>query len=159
TYALGVLLYELLTGDTPFSGRLRKTPILEVLRVVREEEPAAPSARLSAIDTLPEVAARRGAEPAKLGKQGPGGAGWVVPRALEKGGTRRYQGAAAGAEDVRRYLPDEPVAAGPPSRAYRLRKFVRRHRGGVLAAALVLVALVVGIFGMTAGLVQANRER
>ncbi len=130
-----MLLYELLTGETPFARRLRGAPLLEVLRALREEEPPAPSARLKAAAEQAEVAARRGAGPDKLVKQVRGELDWVVLKALEKDRSRRYETAAALAEDVRRYLNDEPVQAGPPSRAYRLKKFLRRHRGGVLAGA------------------------
>jgi autotransporter-associated beta strand protein len=134
-YALGMLLYELLTGETPFARRLRGAPLLEVLRTLREEEPPAPSARLKAAAEQVEVAARRAAGPDKLVKQVRGELDWVVLKALEKDRSRRYETAAALAEDVRRYLNDEPVQAGPPSRVYRLKKFLRRNRGGVLAGA------------------------
>ena len=135
-YSLGVLLYELLTGTTPFTEKeLEKAGMLEMLRVIREEEPPKPSTRLSTADGLPTLAANRGTEPAKLTKLVRGELDWIVMKALEKDRSRRYETANGFATDVQRYLADEPVLACPPSAAYRLRKFVRRNKGPVLAAA------------------------
>jgi serine/threonine protein kinase len=156
-YALGVLLYELLTGTTPLDKkRLKQAALLEVLRVIREEEPPTPSTRLSTTDEMPSIAANRGLEPKKLSGMVRGELDWIVMKALEKDRNRRYESANALAQDVQRYLADEPVQAGPPSTAYRLRKFLRRNRGPVLAVAIVLLALVGGIVGTTLGLVQAE---
>jgi hypothetical protein len=156
-YSLGVLLYELLTGTTPLERRrLRDTGLLEALRLIREEETRRPSARLSTTDELPAIAASRGLEPKRLSGVVRGDLDWIVMRALEKDRDRRYESANALAADVRRYLADEPVQACPPSAGYRLRKFLRRHRGPVLAAALVLLALVGGILGTTIGVVCAR---
>src|SRR6185503_1653033 len=134
-YSLGVLLYELLTGSTPFTRKdLEKTGMLEMLRVIREQEPTKPSTKLSTADGLPTVAANRGTEPAKLTKLIRGELDWIVMKALEKDRNRRYETANGFAMDVQRYLADEPVQACPPSTTYRLKKFVRRNRPHVIAA-------------------------
>ncbi|MBX9627685.1 MAG: serine/threonine protein kinase, partial [Gemmataceae bacterium] len=156
-YALGVLLYELLTGSTPVDRKsLGKAAVLEVLRIVREEEPPRPSQKLSTADALPAIAANRHTESRHLARLVRGDLDWIVMKALEKDRTRRYETANGLAADVGRYLAGEPVAAGPPSAAYRVRKFVRRHRGRVAAAAVVLLALVGGVVGTALGLVRAR---
>jgi eukaryotic-like serine/threonine-protein kinase len=142
-YSLGVILYELLTGTTPLQRpRPGGEPLLEALRRVREEEPQRPSARLSAAADLPALAANRGLEPRGLIGQVRGELDWIVLRCLEKDRERRYESASALAADLERYLADEPVLACPPSAGYRLRKFLRRHRGPALAAAAFAVAFV-----------------
>ena len=129
-YSLGVLLYELLTGSPPFSRKeLEKAGMLEMLRVIREQEPSKPSTKLSTAEGLPTLAANRGTEPAKLTKLVRGELDWIVMKALEKDRNRRYETANGFAVDVQRYLADEPVQACPPSLAYRLRKFARRNGG------------------------------
>jgi serine/threonine protein kinase/tetratricopeptide (TPR) repeat protein len=144
-YALGVLLYELLVGATPFDGReLRSKAYAEMQRIIREVDPPRPSTRLSSLATLPAVAARRGTEPGKLGATVRGELDWIVMKCLEKDRTRRYATANGLAADVQRYLADEPVTAAAPSRAYRLRKFVRRNRAAVLTATTVLACALAG---------------
>jgi len=142
-YALGVILYELLTDTTPIeSHSLRAAGYAEVQRIIREVEPPRPSARLSqAKATLPGVATRRATEPHKLARMIRGELDWIVMKAIEKERARRYETASGLAMDVRRYLAGEPVLAAPPSVSYRLRKFVRRNKGAVAAGSLVAAAL------------------
>jgi serine/threonine protein kinase/tetratricopeptide (TPR) repeat protein len=159
-YSLGVLLYELLAGSPPFSRKeLETAGMLEMLRVIREQEPSKPSTKLSSSNALPTLSANRGTEPAKLTKLVRGELDWIVMKALEKDRNRRYETPNGFAMDVQRYLADEPVQACPPSAGYRLRKFARRNKGPVLAASLVGLALVGGIVGTTLGLVRAKQER
>jgi non-specific serine/threonine protein kinase/serine/threonine-protein kinase len=161
-YALGVLLYELLTGTTPFDGAaLKQVGLDELRRMIREEEPPRPSQRLStlAAQVCSTVSEQRGVDERRLGQVLRGDLDWIVMKALEKDRNRRYESASAFARDVQRYLNDEAVVACPPSAGYRLRKFLRRHRGPVLAAGLVVLALGGGIVGTTLGLVQAEQAR
>jgi WD40 repeat protein/serine/threonine protein kinase len=148
-YALGVLLYELLTGSTPLEhGRLKQAALDEVLRIIREEEPPRPSTRLSASGKgLAAISSRRGTEPAKLGKLVRGELDWIVMRCLEKDRTRRYETANALARDVERYLKDEPVEACPPTAGYRLRKFARKHKTWLATAAAFAALLLLGVAG------------
>jgi serine/threonine protein kinase len=156
-YSLGVLLYELLTGTTPLRReRFQDTAVLEVLRQIREEEPQRPSVRLSTIKALPSVAADRGLQPAELSGLVRGEIDWIVMKALEKDRNRRYETANELALDVERFLNNELVQACPPSTWYRVYKFGRRNRGAVLTGALLFFALLAGIAGTTAGLLQAR---
>ncbi|QEL20804.1 serine/threonine-protein kinase [Limnoglobus roseus] len=128
-FALGVLLYELLTGTTPLDRQtVGKAALLEVLRIVREEEPPKPSTRLSSSAALPAIAARRGTDPARLSRLVRGELDWIVMKALEKDRGRRYDTATALGKDVQRFLAGETVEACPPTLGYRLRKAYRRNR-------------------------------
>lgn len=159
-YSLGVLLYELLTGSTPFERkRLQDTAFDEMLRIIREEEPPKPSTRLSTVEGLPLIATNRRLEPLKLNRLVRGELDWVAMKALEKDRERRYETANDLAADIQRYLNDEPVEACPASAAYRFRKFTHRHRFGVAAGLALAVALVLGVAGTTGGMIWALRER
>ncbi len=143
-YALGVLLYELLSGALPFDFRgLRDGAYEEVRRQIRDVEPKRPSACVKASDERSAEAARnRRTEPAKLAARLRGELDWIVLRAMEKDRTRRYGSPAELAADLKRHLRNEPVAAGPPGVVYRARKFVRRHRLGAAIAAATMTGLV-----------------
>jgi serine/threonine protein kinase/Flp pilus assembly protein TadD len=167
-YALGVLLYELLAGSTPFDPKqLRSKAFAEMQRIIREVEPPMPSTRLSALSTsgepsrttssslplagrvgegvstdLASIAAQRSIEPRKLAAVVRGELDWIVMRALEKDRKRRYQMASSLSDDLQRYLTDQPVEANPPSALYRLRKFARRNTPGLAVAALLLAILI-----------------
>jgi serine/threonine protein kinase/Flp pilus assembly protein TadD len=150
-YSLGVLLYELLAGVIPFDGvRLLSVDFAEFRRIMREEEPPRPSDQLSTLGaSLSTVSERRGVDPRKLPQMLHGELDWIVMKCLDKDRTRRYETASAFAADVQRYLNDEAVEACPPSVGYRMRKFARRHKGGMAVAAGVLtfVLVVTGILG------------
>jgi len=161
-YSLGVLLYELLTGSTPFSGtELRSAAYDEIRRIIRDVEPPAPSTRLSQNgDTIAHVAASRQTEPKKLGLVVRGELDWIVMKALEKDRQRRYESASGLGADIARYLGGEAVVAAPVSRAYRLRKFVRRNRGSVSAVGAVAAALIIGVvaFAWQAQIARQQRD-
>jgi eukaryotic-like serine/threonine-protein kinase len=146
-YSLGVVLYELLTGDRPFRGEeLRQAGLLEIQRVIREEEPQKPSTRISTLGEVASAFARRTRlSVSALRKALRGDLDWIVMRAMAKEPARRYASATNLAVDLQRYLDVEPVEAGPPSAVYRVKKFVRRYRVQVAAAFVVVVSLVLGI--------------
>jgi serine/threonine protein kinase len=158
-YSLGVLLYELLTGSPPFTkAELDNKGLMEVLRVVREDEPPKPSTKLSSAATLPTLSANRSIEPRRLRQMLQSELDWIVMKALEKNRARRYETANSLAADVQRYLTGDPVTAHPPSSTYRLKKFVRRHRGPLMAASVVVLALLVGAATVFTVKVRSNRE-
>ena len=145
-YSLGILLYELLAGSTPFTTVELLSQGIEAMRkMIREQEPARPSTRLSAMTSAESTTAaqRRATDPVRLAGQLQGDLDWIVLKCLEKDRTRRYETANGLATDLRRHLNDEPVVACPPSTAYQLQKAYRRHRGLVFAAGWVLVILLV----------------
>ncbi|HEX4610717.1 MAG TPA: serine/threonine-protein kinase, partial [Urbifossiella sp.] len=159
-YALGVLLYELLTGSPPFPRKeLEKKGLMEILRVVREEEPPRPSTRLSTANALPTLSANRGTEPRRLTGLLRNELDWLVMKALEKDRARRYETANGFAADVQRYLGGEAVQAHPPSTAYRLKKFARRNKGQVIAASLLFLTLLIGLAGTSWGFIRAEQQR
>jgi tetratricopeptide (TPR) repeat protein len=142
-YSLGVILYELLAGSPPFTAKqLRGAAFTEMLRILRDVEPPRPSTKLSTSEELPSIAARRKLEPKKLAKLVHGDLDWIAMKCLEKDRGRRYQTANGLARDLERYLHDEPVEAGPPGAAYRLRKLARKYRAPLRVAGVFLVLLV-----------------
>ena len=158
-YALGVLLYELLIGTTPFDKqRLRDAAFDQLRKIIREEEPPKPSTRLSSLgETATTVSSHRRTNPQKLRSLVQGDLDWIVMKALEKDRTRRYETANGLAADVERFLNDEPIVARPPSAAYRMKKLIRRHRFAVVVSALFAVVVVAGIAGTIWGLARENR--
>lgn len=146
-YSLGVVLYELLTGSTPMSrDTLKKAAADEVLRLIREQDPPSLERRLLSLGLqTATIATQRQTELRKLTAQVRGDLQWIVVKALEKDRERRYASASALAEDIQHHLHDEPVSAGPPGAAYRMRKMARRHKGALIAASFVVVSLFIGL--------------
>ena len=155
-YSLGVLLYELLTGDLPF-GRdaVRGASLGEYQRMLREQDPPRPSTRVTGVGAVAEA---RGTDPRALRRRLRSELDWILLQAVERDPARRYPSASELAADLERYLHGLPVEAGAPGATYRVRKFVGRHRVGVVAAALVLVALLAGAAGTAWQAVRATRE-
>jgi serine/threonine protein kinase/Tfp pilus assembly protein PilF len=160
-YSLGVLLYELLIGTTPFDPkRLVEAGLEEIRRIIREEEPPRPSTRLSKLTAQEQTttAKRRHTEAPQLVHQVRGDLDWIVMKALDKDRTRRYETANALASDIERHLNDEPVEAHAPSRLYRLRKLVRRHKLAFAAVGFMFAVLAIGLGVSLWSLRKANRE-
>jgi hypothetical protein len=159
-YSLGVLLYELLAGSTPFERkRFRESELDEALRIIREEEPPRPSMRVTTLagEAASTIAEQRSSDRQRLPGMLRGELDWIVMKALEKDRNRRYDTAGALAADIGHFLADEPVIAGPPSNLYRTGKFVRRNRVPVVAATLVAAAILVGVVASTWQAVRATR--
>src|SRR5262249_40427797 len=150
---------ELLTGTTPLDRRrLKEAALMEVLRLIKEQEPPRPSTRLTeSKESLPSIAAQRRTEPARLMKEVRGELDWIVMKCLEKDRTRRYEPANGLARDVERYLADEPVEACPPSRSYRLGKFARKYRAALSAAAAFVLLLAIAAAVSAALAVRARQ--
>jgi serine/threonine protein kinase/tetratricopeptide (TPR) repeat protein len=159
-YSLGVLLYELLTGKTPFDSKeLLRVGLDEMRRTIREKEPPTPSTRVSTMqgDELTTTAQRRGIEPPKLINTLRGDLDWIVMKCLEKDRARRYETANGLAMDVQRHLNNEAVLASPPSTLYRFQKLVRRNRAVLAAGAIIFTLLVLGVGAITWEAVRARR--
>jgi serine/threonine protein kinase len=161
-YSLGVILYELLTGLRPLDvNRLRKAAFAEMVRVIKEEEPSRPSTRVTTEESAPSLAALRHTEPKKLAALLRRELDWVVMKCLEKQRDRRYETANGLARDLQRYLADEPVEARPPSAAYRLQKFLTRHKGAAVTAAVILLALIgsLAVLSTAAALIWREQQK
>jgi WD40 repeat protein len=159
-YALGVLLYELLTGTTPFeSDTLKQAAFDEMVRLIRAVEPPTPSRRLStlAAERQSTVSDRRGMDGRRLRQVLRGELDWIVMKCLEKDRNHRYESASALANDVQRFLIDEPVKACPPSMRYRFRKFARRHKRAVATAATAAIMLLLAFGGLATGIIVIAR--
>jgi tetratricopeptide (TPR) repeat protein len=158
-YALGVMLYELLVGVLPFDSKsLREAGYSEIQRIIREVEPPKASTRLSKLgDTQTSIAKHRQTDPSSLQRLLKGDLDWITLKAMAKDRTHRYASASELVSDIDRYLKNEPVSASPPSTAYRLKKYIRRHKTGVVAASLIVLAMLIGIAGTTLGLLKARQ--
>jgi non-specific serine/threonine protein kinase/serine/threonine-protein kinase len=160
-YSLGVLLYELLTGCLPFdAATLRQAAYGEIQRIIRELDPPHPSTRLSSLDagTAARIVAERRTQLPELSAELRRELAWIPLRAMRKDRTERYATAKEMGEDIGRYLTQQPLLAAPPSKVYRVRKFIRRNKGTVMAAAAVVGALLLGIVGTTAFALYARQQ-
>jgi serine/threonine protein kinase/predicted Zn-dependent protease len=160
-YSLGVILYELITGTTPFDRqRLGSLAYDEIRRIIREEEPPRPSARISTLAAAEEtMATGRSSERRRLNQWCRGELDWIVMKALEKDRARRYDTVGALAADVERYLRDEPVQACPPSRWYQFRKFARRNRAAFVSGAALAAVVLLALAGLAVSNIRISREQ
>ncbi|MHC4670089.1 MAG: protein kinase domain-containing protein [Planctomycetota bacterium] len=161
-YSLGAILYELLSGDVPLGeGTIRRAGLIRIQELIRDSTPPRPSERVMALeqDARTTTAGNRSTEAGTLGRRIRGDLDWITMRALERERTRRYASASELAADVERHLRSEPVVAGPPTLAYRLRKFVARNLAGVIAALTVVAALLVGFLVSTMLYLEAENAR
>ena len=159
-YSLGVLLYELLTGTTPFDNeRLKRAGYDEMCRIIREEEPPKPSTRISTLgQAASTVSTQRKSDPKRLSQLIRGELDWIVMKCLEKDRSRRYETANGLAMDVQRYLHDEPVLACPPSAVYRLQKFARRNKAAFVIGATIGAALLIAVVALAASNILVRRQ-
>lgn len=158
-YALGVVLYELLVGSPPHdSSSWPRGAVMEALRIIREVDSPRPSTKVNSSVSLSEIAAKRSIDPEKLAPMLRGELDWIALKAIDKDRARRYETVSGLGQDVERYLAGELVEARPPSRTYRLQKFVKRHKVQVIAAGLLLVTMTAGIAGTTWGLLAAKKQ-
>ena len=159
-YSLGVLLYELLTGTTPFERQqFQQAAYDEMRRIIREEQPQKPSTKVSTLrDRGTAVAQNRQTDLDRLGRVIRGDLDWIVMKALEKDRNRRYESSTSLADDLERYLADQAVHARPPSTVYRVRRFVRRNRASVTATAAILALILLGTVVSTIGWLRASRR-
>ena len=159
-YSLGAVLYELLTGSTPLDReRLNRAGYVEILKQIRDEDTLPPSTRLRRSAISVEIADLRQSDPARLTRILNGELDWILMKALDKDRTRRYETVNGLARDLERYLTGEPVEAAPPSAAYRMRKFVRRHVAAFSFAASVLAVLIAFVVAVTIDARRIARER
>ncbi len=160
-YSLGVLLYELLTGTTPFTDKeLLSRGIAEMMRVIKDDEPVKPSTRLSTLEKQENATSPAHEHHQRsLSTLIRGDLDWIAMKCLEKDPERRYESSSSLAQDIIRYRQNEPIEARPPSRAYKTRKFVQRHRMQVIAGSIAIGALVLGVAGTSVGLVWALNEQ
>ncbi len=157
-YSLGVLLYELLTGTTPFDGKqLRQLMFGELQRTIREVEPPKPSERISTLKgELTSIAAHRGMKASDVSRSVPQDLDWIVMKAIEKDRSRRYDSAQSMADDLLRWLDNEPVLARPPSLSYRTKKWLRKYRSQAVVAALLLLGVLFAAAGLGYGIAERN---